>query len=112
LFIDLCGSSNEGGTLANFFFPSKYFLHRNHYASIFANSLYSIIDIPSMGRPYVLSVIDYFKAMSFVTHVSSKLRNLNYDKFHIENVHCIPTTFNGDVLFELPPVINFDNHFG
>ncbi len=27
---------------------------------------------------------------------------MNYDKFHIENVCCIPTTFNGGVLFELP----------
>jgi hypothetical protein len=53
-----------------------------------------------MGRLFVLSVVHYLKAMSLATHASSKLRNLNYDKFRIEIFCCIPTTFNGDVLFE------------
>ncbi len=58
-----------------------------------------------MGRPYVQNVIDYIRTMSFTTHANSKLRNLNYDKFHIENVHCILTTFNADDLFELLPLL-------
>jgi hypothetical protein len=37
-----------------------------------------------------------------------ELRELNYDKFCIEDLHCILTSSNGDVLFELPLVVNFD----
>jgi len=70
--------------LQTFFTQHFFFGHMNHYASIFIDSPYSIIDIPSVGRPYVPSVIGYLRAM----------------------------LFNGDVLFELPPIINFDNHFG
>ncbi len=62
-------------------------------------SQYSIHNIP-----FVLSVVDYFQEMSFVVHANSKLRDLNYDNFQIKNVHCIPTTFNDDVLFETPPL--------
>jgi hypothetical protein len=81
-----------------FFCPSISFLHMSHFTFVFAYSQYSIQDIP-----FVLSVVDYFRAMSFVAYVSSELRDLNYDKFRIENVRCIRTTFNGGVLFELPP---------
>jgi hypothetical protein len=56
-----------------------------------------------MGRPFVLSVMDCFKAMSLAAHASSKLLDLNYDGFCIEIVPCISTTFNGDVLLEFPP---------
>jgi hypothetical protein len=47
----------------------------------------------------MFSVIDCLNAMSLVTHVSSKFKDLNYDKFCIENVHYIPTTSTGDILF-------------
>ncbi len=40
-----------------------------------------------------------------------KLKDLNYDSFCIEIVPYIPTTFHGDVLFELPPLIHFDGHY-
>jgi hypothetical protein len=51
--------------------------------------------------------------MSFARHVtSSELRDLNYDNFFIENVHCILTTFNDDVLFELPPIGSPNGHYG
>jgi hypothetical protein len=36
---------------------------------------------------------------------SSKLKDLNYDNFCIQNVRYNLTIFNGDVLFELPPII-------
>ncbi len=49
----------------------------------------------------MLSVVDCLRAMSFVTHVSFELKDLNYDSFCIQIVPCIPTTFNGDILFEL-----------
>jgi hypothetical protein len=50
--------------------------------------------------------------MSFAAHFSSKLKDLNYDNFHIENVRYILTTFNGDVLFELHPVVHLNGHDG
>jgi hypothetical protein len=40
------------------------------------------------------------------------LRKFNYNTLHIENVLCIPPTFDGHVLFEFPPINNLDGHFG
>jgi hypothetical protein len=73
---------------------------------------YSNIEIPCAKEPSVLSVVDYLKAMSLVAHANSELRDLNYDSFNIEIVPCIFTTFNGDVLFELPPLVSHDGHYG
>ncbi len=54
----------------------------------------------------------YTHVILLATHASSELKELNYDKFCIENVHCIPTSSNGDVLFEFPLVVNFDDQCG
>ncbi len=54
----------------------------------------------------------YTQVILLATHVSFELKELNYDKFCIENFHCIPTSSNGDVLFELPLVVNFDGQSG
>jgi len=107
LFIDFCDSFDEDGMSSISLWLSIFSLHTSHYASIFTYSQYSIWDIPSL-----LSVIDYLWAMSFVVHASSELRNLNYDNFCIENVHCILSRFSGDVLFELPHVVSHDGHSG
>jgi hypothetical protein len=74
-------------------YPSTFSLHMSHFASVYVYFQYYVRDIP-----FVLSVIDYLWAMSFATHASFELRDLNYDNFCIENVHCILTKFNGDVL--------------
>ncbi len=58
----------------------------------------------------MLNVVDCLKAMSLIMHGISKLRDLNYDSFCIEIVPCIPTTFNGDVLFVFPPLVSFNNY--
>ncbi len=63
------------------------------------------MDIPSMEKPFVLNVVDCFKAMSLAANASFKLKDLNYNNFHIGIVLCIPTTFDVDVLFELPPLL-------
>jgi hypothetical protein len=107
-FIDLCDSSDEDRMLPNFLCPLKSLLHMNHFASISIDSPYSIRHIPSMGTPFVLSVVNCLRVM-FATHASFELRELNYDKFWIENVRCIPTTFDGDVLSKLPPMVNRDS---
>ncbi len=106
-FIDLSDSSNMDGMPSISSCPSTFSLHMSHSTLVSTYSQYSIRDIP-----FVLSVIDYFWGMSFATHVSSKLRDLNYDKFCIKNVHCISTTFNDDDLFELPLIISPNGHFG
>ncbi len=50
--------------------------------------------------------------MSFAVYASFELRDLNYNNFCIENVHCILSRFSGDVLFEIPHVVSPDGHFG
>ncbi len=50
--------------------------------------------------------------MSLAMHGSFKLKDLNYDSFCIEMVPYISTTFDGDVLFEHPPFLSLDGHFG
>jgi hypothetical protein len=50
--------------------------------------------------------------MSLVTHANFELRDLNYDSFNIEIVPCILTTFNGNVLLELPLLVSPDGHSG
>jgi hypothetical protein len=36
---------------------------------------------------------------------SNGLWNLDYDKIHVPKVQFLPTVFDGDVLFELPPLL-------
>jgi hypothetical protein len=74
----------------------------SYFPYVFVDSPYSSTYIPFVGGPFVLSVVECLKAMSFTTHVNFELKYLNYDNFHIEIVPCIPNTFNGDVLFEPP----------
>jgi hypothetical protein len=49
------------------------------------------------------NVVDLLKAMSLTPHACSKLKSLYYRAITIEFVNCLPTKFNGDILFELPP---------
>jgi hypothetical protein len=107
LFIDLFNSFDEDGTPLISLYPLTSSLHTNHYTLISAYFQYSIRDIP-----FVLSAVDCFRALSFATHASFKLKDLNYDNFHIENNRCISTTFNGDVLFEFPPIVSLDITLG
>jgi hypothetical protein len=63
-------------------------------------------------HPFVLSVVECLKVMSFALHATLELRYLNYDTLWIENVPNIPSTFDGDVFFELPLVDNPNGHLG
>jgi hypothetical protein len=42
--------------------------------------------------------------------ISFELKSLNYDVIKIEFVNCLPTKFNGDILFELPPLHHLLGH--
>jgi len=61
LFIDLCNSFDENGMPPNSLYPSKSLLQTSNSAFISTNSSYSIINIPFVGKPFELSVIDYLK---------------------------------------------------
>jgi hypothetical protein len=56
---------------------------------------------PHVGHEKLLSVVDSLKRLQ----ASKGARNaFNYDSLDIQRVQFLPPTFNGDVLFELPPV--------
>jgi hypothetical protein len=50
------------------------------------------------------SIIHSLKAMSLILHTCCELKSFNYRAITIEFVNCLPTKFNGDILFELPHV--------
>jgi hypothetical protein len=50
--------------------------------------------------------------MSFAVHAALELKELNYDTLWIENTPSIPSSFDGDVFFELPLVDNLSGHLG
>jgi hypothetical protein len=50
------------------------------------------------------SVVDSLNAKFLTPHASSKLKSLDYSAITIEFVYCLPTKFNGDILFEFPLV--------
>ncbi len=54
----------------------------------------------------VRSVVDLLKAMSQIWHTFNELRSLNYAKMRIEVVNFLPVKFDGDMLFEFPPICN------
>jgi hypothetical protein len=51
------------------------------------------------------------KAMSMTPHASFELKSLDYGAITIEIVNYLPTKFNGDILFELPPMCDLLRHF-
>jgi hypothetical protein len=72
----------------------------------------NLFDMLLQVHPFVLSVVECLKAMSFTLHATLELRELNYETFWIENAPSIPSTFGGDVFFELPLVDNPNGHLG
>ncbi len=58
------------------------------------------------------NVVDSLKAMSLIPYICSELKSLDYGAITIEFVNCLPTKFNGDILFELPPIHHPLGHYG
>ncbi len=58
------------------------------------------------------NVVDLLKAMSLTPQACSELKSLDYGAIIIEFVNCLPTKFNGDILFELPLICHPLGHFG
>jgi hypothetical protein len=57
------------------------------------------------------NVVDLLKAMSLTPHICSKLKSLDYGAIIIEFGNCLPTKFNGNILFELSPIHHSLGHF-
>jgi len=47
------------------------------------------------------SIVNSLKLMSLTPRTCSELKSFDYDAKTIEFVNCLPTKFNGDILFEL-----------
>jgi hypothetical protein len=43
--------------------------------------------------------------MAFLEHTSNKLQNLDYSMIPLQKLQFLPITFNGNVIFKLPPVL-------
>ncbi len=56
------------------------------------------------------NVVDLLKAMSLILHICSELKSLDSRAITFEFVNCVP--FNGDILFELPPICHPLGQFG
>jgi hypothetical protein len=56
------------------------------------------------GHQKSLSVVDSLKKLRASKGTRNVFKTLDFDSLDIQRVHFFPPTFNGDVLFELPPV--------
>jgi hypothetical protein len=52
------------------------------------------------------NITNSLKAMYLTPHTYFKLKSLDYGAITIEFVNCLPTKFNGDILFELPLILH------
>jgi hypothetical protein len=122
--IDLCDSSNEDASLPIFVFPSSFSIFNSIAFGVTFQSnqkvVYVFIPLFLVGKENYTKkkkgsfrsvVVSSLKSMSFAPCATSELKKLNYHTLCIENVPYIPSTFNGDVLFELPLINNIGDHF-
>jgi hypothetical protein len=59
---------------------------------------------PHVGHQRSLTVVDSLKRIRAAKGVRNVFKTLDFDTLDIQRVKFLPPTFNGDVLFELPPV--------
>jgi hypothetical protein len=59
---------------------------------------------PHIGHQKSLSIIDSLKKIRSSKGVRNVFKTLDFDNLDIQRVKFLPPTFDGDVLFELPPV--------
>jgi hypothetical protein len=59
---------------------------------------------PHVGHQKSFSVVDSLKRIWALKGARNVFRTLDFDSLDIQRVQFLPSTFNGDVLFELPPV--------
>jgi hypothetical protein len=59
---------------------------------------------PHVGHQKFLSVVDSLKRIRASKGARNVFKTLDFDSLDIQRVQFLPPTFNGDVLFGLPPV--------
>jgi hypothetical protein len=59
---------------------------------------------PHIGHQRSLSIVDSLKRIRASKGTRNVFKTLNFDSLVIQRVQFLPLTFNGNVLFELPPV--------
>jgi hypothetical protein len=59
---------------------------------------------PNVCRQECLSILNSLRRIRASKGIRNVFRTLDFDSLDIQRVKFLPPTFNGDVLFELPPV--------
>ncbi len=72
----------------------------------FARAKWNLVLVFLTLTNVVRSVVDLLKAMSQIWHTPNELRSLDYVTMIIEIVNFLPVKFDGNMLFELPPICN------
>jgi hypothetical protein len=103
LFIDLCDSSNENN-------PSLLDVVVLLCVNFQLAKEQPLLLVVPQAIPFT-NVVNLLKVMFLTPHVSFELKSLDYDAITIEFVNCLPTKFNGDILFELFHVLHLSRHF-
>jgi hypothetical protein len=102
-FLDLCDSSNKDN-------PSLHVVVHVYMNSQPTKEQPLSLDV-LQATPFT-NVVNSLKAMSLTPHACFELKSLDYNAITIEFVNCLPTKFNGDILFEFPPMCHSFGHFG
>lgn len=84
-----------------------YLPHQNLFLGPLVPHVFSIFDhvanLTTSKTSHLSIVINCLKVMTLTLNISNKLKTLIYDTMNIQKVLCLPTRFDGDILFELPP---------
>jgi hypothetical protein len=62
-----------------------------------------VVNLTTSKTSHLSIVVNCLKVMTLIPNISNKLKTLIYDIMNIQKVLCLPTRFDGDILFELPP---------
>jgi hypothetical protein len=60
---------------------------------------------PSSFDEHIQLMVSCMRLMALPRWSSNELWNLDYDKIPIQKIQFLSTIFDGDVLFELPPLL-------
>lgn len=100
-FVDLDNLSNEDG---NFGIDSNMQETCEQETFVSQGPSETHVLVSRTSTSVVRNVVDSLKAMLQIQHTSNELRSLDYATMKIEVINFLLMKFDGDVLFELPPI--------
>jgi hypothetical protein len=100
-FVDLSDLSNENG---NFGIGSNVFDACEQKIILSQGPSETHVLVLLNSTCVMCNDVDSLKAMSQIQHTFNKLRFLDYVTMKIEGINFLPIKFDGDMLFELPPI--------